>query len=76
VIHPVTKEKQVRGCTVTWTCAHCGSSATTSIPSMAPAAPDTPVPAPAPNANRLPPPPKTTETAPLPQDVRTAQAAF
>jgi hypothetical protein len=77
VIHPATKEHQVRVCTVSWTCPRCGSNAPATIPSVAPAAPAAPTaPVPAPGARRLPPPPKTTDIAPLPEDTRMAGAGF
>ncbi len=83
VIHPQTKETQVRTCTVQWVCPKCGACGgecgATAAPSAAPAAPGpttAPAPAPAPGANRLPPAPKTTNYAPLPENIRMAGASF
>ena len=82
VIHPQTKETQVRTCTVQWVCPKCGACGGecggTAAPSVAPAAtgPTAAPPAPAPAANRLPPPPKTTDYAPLPENIRMAGASF
>ncbi len=83
MVCPVSKETQVKQCTVQWVCpncSHCGTCGATALPSVAPApANAAPAPAPvtpAPNTSRLPPAPKTTMDTPLPEDVRTVQAGF
>jgi len=78
MVFPATKERPVKQCTVQWVCPNCSggsNSAPAAVPSTAPA-PAAPPPAPGAKSSRLPPPPKTTDATPLPEDIRTAHAAF
>jgi hypothetical protein len=81
MVCPVTKETQVKACTVTWTCPNCGGCGGcgegTAVPGVGPAAPAPTAPAPPPSSNRLPPaPPKTTNLAPMPEDIHTARTGY
>jgi hypothetical protein len=81
MVCPQTKEHCVRGCTVTYTCPHCGDCcnggcATLPATNVVPAAPGQTAPAAAPApATKLPPPPKVTSTSAI-EEIGTAQAGF
>jgi hypothetical protein len=79
VIHPVTKETQVRGCTVQWTCPNCGGRGPcteNSVPSVSPMPASPAAPVPLPSTRGLPPAPKVTDGPALPENIRMAGTGF